>query len=580
MITLTLVSIQQSFATTIVPFNNLGELAINSDLVVSVKATEIRMDIQDRIEREVQTFEVREVILGDYSEETLEIVYLSESIGKFIKQISYDYKFIEGNSYLLFLNYHNGAYVPVCMSYYIYEEVEYSGATYLRPNEAVAPQVLKQTPYERPQVISLEKLISQLKMKTDKAWDESFYQVSEELQSRIAKPINTKTSHCNPFLFNVGGNMIRSRWQNNENSTLPVHYQNINTSGCSDINSQMSDAINHMSSEYQGLNIELGAPFSGYTSDCNSTPPFPNLGDPVDVEFQDYINNNFVDGQRILIQFDDPCNTIPDLVNCSGTLAYGGSYVFVNPFTYNNMEWLPSVYGFVVFNESAGTCLCGNPTNVPNLSEYSTVIVHELTHALGFNHIDANSGAANMNPSCCSEITSLDIECIDVAYAPIAPSCSDGIQNQGELAVDCGGPCTACVTGCDTDNQAYNYVTNPDIAEACETCFDGIQNGDEEGLDCNGTYPSCPVCPCLEVFASNYNQPGPCFYDCNETTNVIISGDPDTLITSSNVLSTIGTINLDAPSSSSYWRAETMVQVNANTTIESELTIDVGPCDD
>jgi hypothetical protein len=26
------------------------------------------------------------------------------------------------------------------------------------------------------------------------------------------------------------------------------------------------------------------------------------------------------------------------------------------------------------------------------------------------------------------------------------PSCSDGIQNQGEIAVDCGGPCAACTT--------------------------------------------------------------------------------------------------------------------------------------
>lgn len=48
-------------------------------------------------------------------------------------------------------------------------------------------------------------------------------------------------------------------------------------------------------------------------------------------------------------------------------------------------------------------------------------------------------------------------------------TCSDGIQNQDETGVDCGGVCTACVT-----------------------CSDGIQNGDEEGVDCGGT--DCDAC--------------------------------------------------------------------------------------
>ncbi len=162
---------------------------------------------------------------------------------------------------------------------------------------------------------------------------------------------------------------------------------------------------------------------------------------------------------------------------------------------------------------------------------------------------------------------------------PSCATCADGIQNQGELAIDCGGPCTACITGCDTDVDAYNYVSEADIDEACETCFDGIQNGDEGGVDCGGTYPGCQICPCLEVFASNFNQPGPCVYDCNETTSIINTNDPDTLITSSNVLSTSGTIDLNG-SSPSYWRAENMVEINVNTTINSELTIDIGPCVD
>lgn len=48
-------------------------------------------------------------------------------------------------------------------------------------------------------------------------------------------------------------------------------------------------------------------------------------------------------------------------------------------------------------------------------------------------------------------------------------TCTDGILNQDETGIDCGGVCTACVT-----------------------CTDGIQNGDEEGVDCGGT--DCDEC--------------------------------------------------------------------------------------
>ncbi|MCX6810170.1 MAG: hypothetical protein NTY30_00305 [Candidatus Berkelbacteria bacterium] len=54
-------------------------------------------------------------------------------------------------------------------------------------------------------------------------------------------------------------------------------------------------------------------------------------------------------------------------------------------------------------------------------------------------------------------------------------TCSDGIKNQNETGVDCGGSCNAC------------SITPQPI-----TCSDGIQSGDETGVDCGG---SCNVCP-------------------------------------------------------------------------------------
>ena len=47
-------------------------------------------------------------------------------------------------------------------------------------------------------------------------------------------------------------------------------------------------------------------------------------------------------------------------------------------------------------------------------------------------------------------------------------SCNDGLQNQGEDEIDCGGPC-----------------------DACQTCSDGIQNQGEADIDCGGPCSAC-----------------------------------------------------------------------------------------
>jgi len=53
----------------------------------------------------------------------------------------------------------------------------------------------------------------------------------------------------------------------------------------------------------------------------------------------------------------------------------------------------------------------------------------------------------------------------------VCATCSDGIQNQGETGIDCGGPCATCA--------------------AAPTCSDGIQNQGETGIDCGGPCAAC-----------------------------------------------------------------------------------------
>ena len=75
-----------------------------------------------------------------------------------------------------------------------------------------------------------------------------------------------------------------------------------------------------------------------------------------------------------------------------------------------------------------------------------------------------------------------------------APSCSDGIQNQGETGIDCGGPCTPCPS-C-TDGIQNGDETGVDCGGSCPEpchCGNGILDGDETDVDCGGSCYPCPI---------------------------------------------------------------------------------------
>src|SRR3989338_280518 len=76
-----------------------------------------------------------------------------------------------------------------------------------------------------------------------------------------------------------------------------------------------------------------------------------------------------------------------------------------------------------------------------------------------------------------------------------APSCFDGIKNQDEKGIDCGGKCNECESCFDNvQNQNEINVDCGGVCTQCETCFDNTKNQDEEGVDCGGI---CKI-PCEE----------------------------------------------------------------------------------
>lgn len=95
----------------------------------------------------------------------------------------------------------------------------------------------------------------------------------------------------------------------------------------------------------------------------------------------------------------------------------------------------------------------------------------------------------------------------------LALSCNDGLQNQDETDIDCGGlQCTRCAANqscaidhdCKTgfcssntcqgkiDLVSIEYPANHDFCTAVPTCNDGVKNQDETDIDCGGKH--CVQC--------------------------------------------------------------------------------------
>jgi hypothetical protein len=74
-----------------------------------------------------------------------------------------------------------------------------------------------------------------------------------------------------------------------------------------------------------------------------------------------------------------------------------------------------------------------------------------------------------------------------------APSCSDGVKNQTETDVDCGGSCGPCA-----DGKSCKSATDCNLALCTggkcrsQSCSDGLLNQDESDIDCGGVTGCAP----------------------------------------------------------------------------------------
>jgi hypothetical protein len=93
-----------------------------------------------------------------------------------------------------------------------------------------------------------------------------------------------------------------------------------------------------------------------------------------------------------------------------------------------------------------------------------------------------------------------DGKCDPLSLLCVAPSCGDGLRNQDETGIDCGGKCAKLPTPQRCADFALclypdDCASGVCLAPQCQqpSCTDQTKNKDEEGIDCGGTCPlACP----------------------------------------------------------------------------------------
>lgn len=126
---------------------------------------------------------------------------------------------------------------------------------------------------------------------------------------------------------------------------------------------------------------------------------------------------------------------------------------------------------------------CRSYTTICSLGKFNDEVVAEVFGGAENYDPEANCCACGKVGTCDDGIKNQDEEDIDCGgnhCEARCPTCEDGIKNQDEEGVDCGG------SNCPKCN---------------ETCTDGIKNQDEESIDCGGSCPKkCADSePCVDI---------------------------------------------------------------------------------
>lgn len=397
-------------ATIIIPYRDLGEMTHVAEAVVLVRMIDRIERTSGQIFQPVQRLEVIRSVKGPLLPgESWDLPALGVRGPDWVQILPDDVELEEGVAYLLFLSRYRHGWRPLLFTYALFEEVATADRMLLVPLQAglSVPQMQRPdgvTPepllvYDRDLLLDhLEEVV------VGAPWDKDAARFSDN-PAAFWPYASTRAApgHCT-FLQTLEG--IGFRWLDFPNDDLPTHVPAAGDSDCSPpskANEHTLSAVASMSSSYLGISILGPDEFDNFTPNCDQD------GSAYGDSLLNFMNNQLGGPRNLVVQFNDPCDEIAPLSGCGGVLAFGGLYGFSPTYQYDGETYYQGAYGFVVVNK--GVCGCISEAG------YVILMIHEMTHAIGLGHIDGIY-TANMNPTCCNNISSFDIACVDYFYEP------------------------------------------------------------------------------------------------------------------------------------------------------------------
>lgn len=383
-------------ATSIIPFRHLGEAARLSDAAVLATAEDdfetpagdyVYFDCRFRVTNRVKG--------GVAPGESFVLRRQSHRMGDFSVDFAGDFAPEKGKTYLIFLKDAGDYWKPVAMTYYIFEVKKVGDKPFLVPlAESFAIELVPRpdgVQPEPPAVYRLGEMLYILQQYVNgitSAWD-----ASAALTSLMPDDFPQERALPTGCSFDLGSGQCR--WQN---AAVNVYFDDTNAPAS--FSGTLDNILSALNTNYTGIDPANSGQVS-FTPDCSD-------GTVTGTDFTSFLaslNGN----QTTLILFDDPCNQIPNLSGCVGTLAVGGGYSSSSTHVYKGDTWKNALWGYVVVNNGTPACLTA--------SEYEIMLTHELTHTYRMGHLNAAAYPnQNMNPVCCNTINTKDIECMNYTY--------------------------------------------------------------------------------------------------------------------------------------------------------------------
>ncbi len=190
------------------------------------------------------------------------------------------------------------------------------------------------------------------------------------------------------------------------------------------------------------------------------------------------------------------------------------------------MQGDPDLAAGNLFSRAASEVEYNVPFQV--IYRYNSFITQEKPINITGNHANLFRNIENLAPGS---------KCLlDYPQPPIYPAhCTNGVKDQNELAIDCGGSCKKCnIFDLNPDLISFDKCSNgvKDGDETgkdcggkscppCDTCNDGVQNNGENGVDCGGSFcPPCNVLLCSNGLLDTGEQSTDCGGVCPPCTSV------------------------------------------------------------